>query len=268
MQKEKFRRLIWEYYDKNRRDMPWRFPEEDGSFDPYKIMVTEIMLQQTQVSRVVPKYQEFLMHFPTVATLAEAELGEVLKTWSGLGYNRRAKYLQEAAKAVQQEFGGEFPTTLEQLVTLPGVGKNTAGAILVYGFNEPVVFIETNIRSVYLHHFFADKTEISDAELLPIIEATLDTENPREWYWALMDYGSYLKSQHQNPSRRSRHYTTQSKFSGSKRQLRGWVLKQLAKQSYTKHALMQLTEDDRLEVVLDDLLKEGLIRFSANKYML
>lgn len=225
------------------------------------------MLQQTQVSRVIPKYQEFLSKFPSAQKLAQAPLGDVLKIWNGLGYNRRAKYLHAAAKKLVSDFGSKFPQKVEELTTLPGVGKNTAGAIMVYAFNQQVVFIETNVRSVFIYHFFHGRTDVSDRELVPLIEKTLDQKNPREFYWALMDYGSYLKTQRNNISN-SKHYAKQSKFEGSLRQVRGKVLKQLSDKPYTLNELKQVISDERLSRVLNDLVREQLISKNRQLYSL
>jgi A/G-specific adenine glycosylase len=183
--REVFLESLWSYYAASGRTMlPWRLPEADGSFEPYKIMVSELMLQQTQVPRVVPKYQAFLERFPSVDALAAAELGEVLRAWQGLGYNRRAKFLWQAAQVVRTQ--RSFPDTAEGLVKLPGIGRNTAGAILAYAYNQPVVFVETNVRTVYIHHFFADRTDIHDTEIAALVAQTLDREQPRDFFWALM----------------------------------------------------------------------------------
>lgn len=194
-----FQQVVWDYYATHgRHDLVWRIPHEHG-FDPYAIMVSEIMLQQTQVVRVVPKYQAFMAQFPTIQALADAPLADVLAAWSGLGYNRRAKFLWQAAKAVVEHYGGVMPRTVTELTTLPGVGKNTAGAIAAYAYNSDAVFIETNIRTVFIHHFFADDSAVRDASLEPFICQTVRAaretvgRSPREWYWALMDYGTYLK---------------------------------------------------------------------------
>lgn len=155
---------VWKYYHQHgRHDLPWRLPEPDGSFDPYKILVSEIMLQQTQVPRVLPKFTEFLTKFPTGQELAEASLGEVLAAWSGLGYNRRAKFLWQAAQKVVRDFGGELPHTFEALESLPGIGKNTAGAVAAYAYNQPAIFLETNIRTIFIHHFFRDADLVPDS---------------------------------------------------------------------------------------------------------
>jgi A/G-specific adenine glycosylase len=255
-----FQQTIWQYYrEHGRHDLPWRQPEADGSFDPYKILVSEIMLQQTQVQRVMPKYVAFLEAFPNVEVLAAAPLNVVLQLWSGLGYNRRAKFLMRAAQTVVHNFDGIFPQDQKQLVTLPGVGIHTAGAIMAYAYNAPAVFIETNIRTVYIHHFFADQTDIADAAIATIVGETLDRDNAREWYWALMDYGSFLKQSVGNVSRSSKAYVKQSTFAGSNRQLRGAVIRELLDKPKSLEELSQLLPDDRLSTVLATLVQEGMV---------
>ncbi len=263
-----FRELVWDYYAHNSRDLLWRLPIEDGTFDPYRIMVSEIMLQQTQVSRVTVKYQEFLAAFPVVQELAKAPLADVLRIWTGLGYNRRAKFIHQAARKVVDEYGGVFPNNQKELTELPGIGANTAGAICAYAYNQPVVYIETNIRTVYIHHFFNGQDNITDAQLLPLIEQALDRQNPSEWYWALMDYGSHLKTTVGNVSRSSKHYTKQSAFHGSRRQIRGQVLRLLGEAPQSTDALMQALPDSRTLSVLEDLMAEGMIEISDNNYRL
>lgn len=204
------KRVVLSHYKKHARNhLPWR-----KTHDPYKILVSEMMLQQTQVDRVIPKYEAFIARFPTAKKLASATLAEVLLLWQGLGYNRRAKYLWEAAKQ-----WGE--TELEEL---PGVGPYTANAVRVFAYNEPRVLIETNIRAVYIHFLFPNRALVRDSELLPHIRVPKGVE-PREWYAALMDYGSYLKKTVPNPSRKSRHHVRQKKFVGSDRQIRGAILR-------------------------------------------
>ena len=261
--------MIWEYYQaQGRHDLPWRVLNPTGDLDPYCVMVSELMLQQTQVARVIPKYEAFLCLFPSLQALAGAELGAVLQAWSGLGYNRRAKFLWQAAKMILNQYDGAFPATEQSLTTLPGIGKNTAGAILAYAYNQPVAYVETNIRSVYLHHFFADQEGVTDAKVLAKVLETLDTEHPREWYWALMDYGAYLKKQVSNPSARSKTYARQSVFHGSRRQIRGQVIRRLTGAPATREALQYEINDERLESVLEDLLSEGMINLSGNQYRL
>lgn len=235
--------------------MPWR---EDTR--PYYVLVSELMLQQTQVLRVIPKFEAFIAMFPSEHDLAEASLAEVLTLWQGLGYNRRAKFLHEAAKTIVQL--GEFPDTYDGLVALPGVGKNTAGAILAYAYNQPSIFIETNVRTVYIHHFFVDQTEVSDAEIQLLLEQTIDTEHPREWYWALMDYGSWLKSQGVRTNAVSKGYKRQSPLKGSVREIRGQIVKALATHGELSEAnlRMHITYDDRYTHALDGLIKDNLVQ--------
>lgn len=263
-----FQKLIWDFYKAYGRNLAWRLPEPDASFDPYKILVSEVMLQQTQVSRVTPKYQAFLAAFPTVKALAQADLAQVLRLWSGLGYNRRAKFLHETAKVIDGTYSGVVPNSPELLEALPGIGKNTAAAIYVYSFNQPEVFIETNIRTVFLHHFFKDQTQVSDSQLLPYIEAALDHRQPRQWYFALMDYGSFLKRNFPNPSSRSKHFTRQPAFAGSRRFVRGQIIKLLTQAPLSLFELAGSIKDERLMSVLGDLQNEGLIAYHDNLYRL
>ena len=244
--------------------MPWR-----DDHQPYYVLVSELMLQQTQVDRVIPKFLAFIERFPTVHSLAEASLGDVLQLWSGLGYNRRAKFLHHAAQKIVADFGGIIPETITELKTLRGVGENTAGAILAYAYNQPVVFIETNIRTVFFHHFFQDETDIDDKILVRIVEDTLDEEHPREWYWALMDYGTYLKKQGVGRIKQSKHYVKQPPLKGSVREIRGLIIKNLLEQPLGKEALQsKLPHDDRFVKALGDLLREGLVVEKNNTFSL
>ena len=262
----KFQKLIWTHYSKHARSMPWR-----GEKDPYKVLVSEIMLQQTQVSRVTDKYQEFLRVFPTVKSLSKAPLSQVLGVWQGLGYNRRARFLHELAKEVLGNYKGVIPSDYNQLLSLPGIGKGTAGSLSAFAFNIPVVFIETNIRRVYIHHFFPKKDAISDNELYPLIEQTVDTGKPREWYYALMDYGAFLKGQVENPNKKSKHYTKQSKFEGSNREVRGAIVKHLTK--HQKGDVRNLAQTlgfsiERFEKALAGLHREHIIIIKKNTIVL
>jgi A/G-specific adenine glycosylase len=262
-QKIEFLEVLWQYYAQAGRDsLPWRQPEGTGEFSPYKIMVSELMLQQTQVSRVISKYTAFLERFPTVESLAVTELGDVLILWQGLGYNRRAKFLWQAARQVVEL--QEFPRTAEALIGLPGVGVNTAGAILAYAYNLPTVFIETNVRTVYIHHFFDGHMTVSDKEIATVVAQTLESENPREFYWALMDYGSYLKSAVGNLNTVSKHYSKQSRFDGSRRQIRGHIIKLLGSAPHTTEEISVVIDDERLATVLIELVEEGMIRILDN----
>jgi len=262
----RFRRLIYDHYRKNKRHLPWR-----ETRDPYKILLSELMLQQTQVKRVREKYDLFLHRFPDIASVAEAPLRAVLASWQGLGYNRRALALKELAAIVMERHAGSIPAESEALKALPGVGAATAGAVLAFAFNQPTVFIETNIRSVFIHHFFQNRKTITDREIIPLIAQTLDSKKPREWYYALMDYGVALKEQHTNPSRRSAHYTRQSPFEGSLRQVRGKILKVLvAHPGLSETALVKECNRERQVVseVIEQLLKEGFIIKRVSRFFI
>ena len=263
MTDKEFQEVVWTHWRKHGRlHLPWR---EDPN--PYNVVVSELMLQQTQVDRVIPKFLEFIERFPDFSTLANAPLSDVLITWQGLGYNRRAKYLHELAKEVASL--GALPDTLKELVKLPGIGINTAGAILAYAFNRPVVYIETNIRTVYLHHFFADRFDVDDKELLPIIEQTLEHDEPHAWYGALMDYGTYLKRQGFGRNNASKHYKKQSRFEGSVRQMRGAILRALAQGWLTRDTLKKAVDgDERFDLALGQLEQERLVIHEEEQYKL
>lgn len=252
-----FRETVLAYYREHGRVLPWRQTD-----DPYEILISEVMLQQTQVPRVIPKYEAFVERFPSVRVLAAAPLADVLAAWSGLGYNRRAKSLKAAAERIVAEHDGRVPDTLEALVGLPGIGHATAAQVLAFAYGVAVPFIETNIRAVYLHHFFGDAEGVPDSAILPIVEATLDYDDPRAWYYALMDYGTHLKATMPNPSRRSAHHTRQSAFAGSMRQLRGALLREItARPGQSTDALARTLADEpgRVATALDALLAEGFL---------
>lgn len=256
--------MIYRYYKEYGRDLPWR-----TTHNPYYILVSEIMLQQTQVQRVVEKYKQFIRIFPDLSSLGRAPLQEVLKEWQGLGYNRRAMALKQIAQRVTEEFGGDIPSSVETLITFPGIGKATASAIAAFAFQKPAVFIETNIRRVFIHCFFQDKENIKDAELLPFAACTLDTSDPRAWYYALMDYGVMLRDEYENPNRRSAHYQKQSPFQGSNRQIRGMILKVLTHESdISECEIMQRLQvcPEKLRSNLIQLEREGFIKRKSKKF--
>lgn len=238
------------------RNMPWR---DDAR--PYYVLVSELMLQQTQVDRVIPKFEAFIAAFPDEETLADASLADVLTLWSGLGYNRRAKFLHEAAKKIVHDYGGVFPDTEMNLLALPGVGKNTCGAIRAYAFNHPAIFVETNVRTVYFHHFFADGDSVDDKQIIALLEQTIDRERPREFYWAMMDYGSWLKRNGAGRLQQSKHYKKQSALKGSVREVRGLILKYLANEgdSSLTNLSARMPDDERFDAALQGLIRDGLI---------
>lgn len=252
-----FRSLVWQFYADFKRSFAWR-----NSDNPYHIMVSEIMLQQTQTDRVITKFDQFIDAFPTVSFLAQADLRDVLGVWQGLGYNRRGKALWHNAQRIMQEFDGVVPDDPTVLETFAHIGPNTAASIAAFAYNKPVIFIETNIRAVYLHSFFKQQTNIHDKQLMPLIAQTLDPTDPRQWYYALMDYGVYLKKNFANPSRASAHHTAQSKFEGSDRQIRGKIVKQLTLGSLDKQQLFGILgkEHERYEKILQGLQSDGIIK--------
>ena len=261
----KFRRTVYAHYAKEGRALPWR-----KKVTPYSAFVSEIMLQQTQAPRVAEFFPRFMKRFPNWKRLAAADLKVVLTVWQGMGYNRRARFLREAAKRVTAEFKGRLPDDPALLATFPGVGTATAASIAAFGFNKPAVFIETNIRAVFIHHFFCGRHGVTDAELLPLVERALDRKNPRRWYSALMDYGTVLKRLHKNPARRSAHHARQAKFEGSGRQARGALLKALlaAGKGMTVAELVKQTSltEEGTAARLDALLKDGLVKKRGNRF--
>ncbi len=265
MEIKEFQKIVWKYYAANRRAMPWR-----DTITPYRTFVSEVMLQQTQVSRVMEKFPQFLELFPSFKALAEAPLQSVLSAWQGMGYNRRALYLKTAAETVVRDYHGRLPRNPEELEKLAGIGPATARSIAVFAWSSPEVFIETNVRAVFLYHFFSGRSGVSDSRLLPFVEAALDKGNLREWYYALMDYGVFLKREHKNPSRASAHHVRQSKFEGSVRQTRGKILKTLSLGggASTEAALARRVAEPAVKVrtALTGLIRDGLLKKTGVKF--
>ncbi len=256
-----FVKKVWGFYKINKRPMPWRV-----DISPYSIFISEVMLQQTQVARVQVKYPLFMQTFPDFKSLSLADTRTLLAVWQGMGYNRRALYLRAAAAIIEEKYKGVLPNNVALLDELPGIGYATACSVIVFAFNVPVSFIETNIRRVYIHHFFSEKKKIDDEDILALVLETVDKKNPREWYWALMDYGAYLAKHGQNPNIRSKHYIKQKKFKGSVREVRGGVLSLLLKQSSTLKRLKEVYADERLFTALEQLIKEGFITKDKDTY--
>ena len=260
---------VWEFHRGNRRDLPWR-----RTHDPYEILVSEFMLQQTQAARVLDKYPAFLAAFPTVQALALADTAAVLAAWQGLGYNRRALSLHRAAKGIVEEHRGTVPGSASELRRLPGIGAATAAAVSAFAFGRGEPFIETNIRSAFIHFFCQDQDGVSDADLLPLVEATMDRADPREWFYALMDYGVWVKKKFGNPSRRSKHHAAQSPFAGSRREARALILKAslaAAPAPVGASEIAALLEDSGHEPeeslsIADDLVREGFMEKEGAAY--
>jgi A/G-specific adenine glycosylase len=260
-----FKKCIKDYYANNRRSFPWR-----EQITPYRTVVSEIMLQQTQTDRVLQKFDPFIARFPDFTSLAQAHFQEVLGLWKGLGYNRRAIALHQTAQCITREHHGILPQIPETLESFPGIGPATARSIISFAFNIPTVFIETNIRTVFIHFFFSNHTVVSDKEILPLVAQTVDQTNPREWYYALMDYGVMLKKTVGNASRLSKHYHKQSPFQGSERQIRGKILHYLLeyKGGLSEAELITLLGRDETLVrkIVNDLKEERFIIYNNNRW--
>ena len=270
--KADFQKTIFDFYKSNKRSsLPWR-----SSINPYKIWISEVMLQQTQVDRVIGFFNAWMDRFPTIADLAHASQIDVIKMWKGLGYNSRAIRLKRAAQEIVTKYNGVFPKTFETLIELPGIGPYTAGAILAFAYNQPVAFIETNIRRVYIHHFFKDSKSVHDIDILQLVQETVDQKNPRTWYWGLMDYGAYLgktlklNGKKFNPNIQSRHYSKQSKFQGSDREIRSRILQLLVSKnklsiSMLEKTISELSTDiERIETILTSMERDGFLNIRNN----
>ena len=254
----RFQKIIYGHYSRFKRFLPWR-----ETHDPYSILVSEIMLQQTQVGRVAQKYGRFLETYPDFDALARAPLRDVLGQWQGLGYNRRAVALHRTAQRIMAEFNGRLPDTEESLITLPGVGKATAGAIIAFVFERPTVFIETNIRRVYIHFFFPNTTGVKDSEIIPLVRLSLDRSRVRDWYYALMDYRAMLKTDEGNPNRRSASHSKQGPFNNSDRQIRGQILRILLSTETIQETVLSDVlgkNRERVKKLTSQLVKEGFLK--------
>jgi A/G-specific adenine glycosylase len=254
-----FQQEIKKYYRVHgRHDMLWRHGRT-----PYRVFVSEVMLQQTQVSRVTERYPSFIRRFPDFYALANASPREVLKEWQGMGYNRRALNLQRAAKIVIRERGGKLPRTPEELEALPGIGKATAGSIAAFAWNRRAPFIETNIRRVFIHFFFPRKKKVRDEELLALVRESVPRKDARAWFYALMDYGTMLAAREKkNPNARSVEYRPQPKFAGSRRELRGKILAHML--SGKRGASVSLArrfgrDEGEVKQALEALVREGFL---------
>ena len=262
----RFRTIVYHYYMHHEREFSWR-----SEITPYRVVVSEVMLQQTQTVRVAGKFEPFVSVFPDFSALAGAPFVDVLRLWKGLGYNRRARYLHELAKIVTDSHRGILPDDPQELVRLPGIGPATAASICVFAYDRPLPFIETNIRTVFLHFFFRGREQVHDREIMPLVEASLDRTRPRQWFYALMDYGVMLKKTVGNLNRVSRHYTKQSRFEGSDRQLRGRILQLLLdRQMVTEAEIGNLLDEPgaRVARVAAGLCEEGIIVASGGGYRL
>lgn len=256
------------------RDLAWRYLD-----DPYAVLVSEVMLQQTQVVRVQKHWERWMALFPTADALAAASTAAVLEQWQGLGYNRRALALKRAAEVCSAERAGMLPDTAEELQQLPGIGPATAAGVMAFAYNRPSVYLETNVRTVFLHELFPGRDKVPDRELVPLVAHTCPEDDPRRWYYALLDYGAHLKTQVVNPSRRSAHYARQSAFEGSRRQKRAEVVRvvlaepgikfdELAERldAFEQAAGRDGVDAATFEGIVHDLLAEGFFRREGDAF--
>lgn len=276
MTREDFITHIWEEGGELYRDLPWR-----GISDPYAVLVSEVMLQQTQVSRVERYWERFLDSFPDVQALADARTADVLALWQGLGYNRRALALKRTAEQIVSTSALEFPRSFDGLIALPGIGPATAAGILAFAYEEPSVYVETNVRAVFIAQLFPDEEKVPDEDLIPYVADTVSMADPRGWYYALLDYGADLKRRGSNPTRASASYVRQSAFEGSRRQKRAALVRIVLEapdgieQDEAKRALDSMEEaagrdpvDDGLfRSLIDDLVKEGFLSLCGSRIM-
>jgi len=263
MEIAEFKETVLSNYRQQGRKFPWHFAE------PWGVMVSEFMLQQTRAERVIPYWENWMKIWPRPKDLAAASMETALRAWSGLGYNRRCRYLKESAAIIARDNNGRVPETPQALLPLPGIGPYMSAAIACFAYNYPVVFIETNIRSAVIHCFFSGRNDVRDSEIIPILEAALDCDDPRTWHYALMDYGAFLKKTTPNPSRRSAHYTMQSPFNGSFRQARGMVIKALVSMGQCSKEELKLAsglEEEKLYEVLEKLKKESFVAEDGGEY--
>ncbi len=265
LSKADFCQLVWDKGAELYRDLPWR-----NTRDPYEVLVSEVMLQQTQVARVLVRWERFLGRFPTVDALASASTADVVDEWQGMGYNRRALALKRCADECAAQYGGTIPGEFDALLALPGIGPATAAGVRAFAFDAPGVYLETNVRTVFLHELFPVQCDVSDKQIAPLVKEACPHENVRGWYYALLDYGAYLKRTTVNPSRRSKEYTRQNKFEGSRRQKRAEIVRLVlavpgigAEQvfedlnDFERRAGRDGVTQDYFEGLLADLQKEG-----------
>lgn len=265
LSQDEFLSKVYEQGRAHHRDLPWRYID-----DPYSVLVSEVMLQQTQVVRVLRYWERWMSAFPTLDALSAASTSDVLEHWQGLGYNRRALALKRCAEICSEQNQGLLPSSVEELVELPGIGPATAGGIMAFAHGCPAVYLETNVRTVFIHELFPHCEKVHDKDLIPLVQLTCPEQDARRWYYALLDYGAHLKVTTQNPSRKSAHYTRQSSFEGSRRQKRAEIVRLVLAYSPVKDSFLleQLNESEvaagreRVEErlfhsLLDDLESEG-----------
>ena len=271
---EDFQRKVKAMGEEHHRELPWRYID-----DPYAVLVSEVMLQQTQVKRVLDYWPRFMRTFPSIDALASSEVSLVLEMWQGLGYNRRALALRKSAEICSRDYKGNLPVSYDELVALPGIGPATAAGVLSFALQKPSMYLETNVRTVFLHELFPGECDVHDKLIEPLVRLSCPSVDPRSWYYALLDYGAYLKATNPNPSRRSKHHSKQSKFEGSRRQKRAEILRmvltsegmaepQIVRElaDFEREHKREAPDESLVEDILSDLLSEGFLRFENGLY--
>lgn len=246
-----FQTFLFNWWGDNKRDFPWRETQ-----DPYRVMVAEFMLQQTQAERVVPKYIEFLKAFPSMESLAGARKRDVLKHWLGLGYNRRALWLQEACERILSL--GEFPRSHEELRQFRGIGSYTSRSILIFAFNVDLAAVDTNVRRVLIHEGFVTP-DLGERALLRVAELLVPKGRSRDWHNALMDYGAMEVTSRTTGIRAK---NRQLRFKGSVREVRGRLLRSVVKQGVVEvdHISKEWNVPrEVLDKAIRGLLNEGIL---------
>jgi len=256
-----FQQKIFDWWKGHKRDLPWRH-----THDPYKIMVSEVMLQQTQVSRVLMRYAEFIEVYPDVQSLAKAKTSDVLKIWKGMGYNRRALYLHQAAKIISEKYHNHFPLSQQLLSKLPGVGKYTARAILVFAHKKDIAMVDTNIRKIITHFFFQDKKQPENV-IQDLADQLLPKGKSWQWHQALMDLGSQMQTISNAKCPMS---NKKLPFRESNRFFRGRIVDLLREKGWKETALLrEMVKRHGKDVqfykkILEKLLQEGLLTRSPS----
>jgi A/G-specific adenine glycosylase len=257
----RFQKKVFLFYKKNKRDLPWR-----KTTDPYKILLSELMLQQTQVKRVVVYYEKWIARWPTIHTFASAALPEVLQMWMGLGYNTRAISLHKTAKKIVALFDGDVLRAMQQYKELPGIGKYTSHAVRIFSTNADLVTVDTNIRRIFISEFDLPEN-ISEHELWLLAEKCRPVGKSREWHNALMDYGALYLTAHKTGIRPT---TQQTQFEGSNRQIRAQILRHVLEKPMTGKELTQTLKIDqgRLGPILEKMINQHILMKKNNTYLL
>ena len=258
---QEFQKKVFSFYKKYGRELPWR-----KTTDPYKILLSELMLQQTQVNRVILYYEKWISRWPTIHALASASLAEVLQAWMGLGYNTRAINLHKAARKIVAEFNNDVLEAMKQYKEIPGVGRYTSQAVQIFSTNANLVTVDTNIRRIFIKEFNLPE-KVSDKALWELAERCLPRGKSRDWHNALMDYGALFLTAKKTGIKPK---TQQSQFEGSDRQIRARILRCLLKEKMSLSELEKTVriEQIRLRQILDKMMNEKIIMTKNNSYQL